>query len=377
MSDAAAEEVAGLVMRLQSNLLFSLSLGSKELFHTNLLAWVAEHRHDVADTLLQLWSGEPAADTTVRAQREWNHLDLVLSDVLRHGHERVRVVVENKMFALPDLAQLERYSTVVRRLGGSPALILLSLADPGWPDGSWTDGTGLRWQHCSYRTLAEAIDRKPLGQNYVGDTLRHWQSMLLALHRLTELVGQPRGDEPFTIDARLKPTLTNARLYGPMQKLRAHHLASLLRDRLSDVEDVAIAANLTNATGLVEAFVDVAENVEAGWQLQGRDWRMAVRVKPGHQLYGRRVDQVAGRARLAAQSGWATFDLPLFTRPPFAGLRPRPVAADGTAGFGRFSPDFAYRYVKLNDITLHEAADAGAAIIRYATSLRGQRRWRV
>jgi hypothetical protein len=79
----------------------------------------------------------------------------------------------------------------------------------------------------------------------------------------------------------------------------------------------------------VEAFVEVAEQIEAGWHLQGHAWRMAVRVKEGHALYGKDADQIAGRARITDRSGWAAFDLPVFREPPFAGLAPRPTAPDG------------------------------------------------
>jgi hypothetical protein len=43
--------------------------------------------------------------------------------------------------------------------------------------------------------------------------------------------------------------------------------------------------------------------------------------------------------------------------------------------FGRFSPDFAYRYVKLNDISVRETVSIGSQVIRLAVDSRGDHRW--
>lgn len=284
--DERLEPLQILVRELADDLLFALSLGSKELFHTNLLGWLAEHHRGVGDALLHLWNGPEATLAPVRARREWQHLDLVLDEAASGTKGGpARVVVENKMFALPDLEQLRRYGKSVRKLlDGSPSLILLSLADPGWPDGIWDDGNGGVWRHCSYQVLADALASVPQATDidpFVNDTLMRWRTMLDRLHRLFDLVGRPGADEPFQLPREIRETLGSIRLGGPVQKLRAHHLASALRRELRDVDDILIDAGLTNSIGFVEAFVPVTDGVEAGWQLQGAEWRMAIRVGPG------------------------------------------------------------------------------------------------
>lgn len=372
--DERLRQLPQLVRELDEDLLFALSLGSKELFHTNLLGWLAEHDRAVGDALLRLWGDPEAPLTPVRARREWYHLDLVLDDPAPGDHRGpARVVVENKMFALPDLVQLREYGKTVRkRVHGSPSLILLSLVDPGWLGGSWDDGHGNVWRHCSYRTLVGALEPVALAPDvdpFVGATLTKWKGMLDRLDRLTALVGRPEPDEPFQLPRPVRNTLGSVRLDGSVQKLRAHHLAGRLRRELSDLNHVKINAGLTNGVGLVEAFVPVCDGVEAGWQLQGNDWRMAIRVTEGHSLHGRETTKIAGRARLAEQSGWATFDQSPFNQPPFAGLTPGPTR-NGAPTYGRFSPDFTYRYLRLPEISLREATTAGVEIIRRAAAAR-------
>ena len=64
------------------------------------------------------------------AEREYAHLDLILR--LPNLH---LVVVENKVWSLPDDAQLEAYAAdPIRLLGTDTAQILLSLTPPAWQD---------------------------------------------------------------------------------------------------------------------------------------------------------------------------------------------------------------------------------------------------
>lgn len=303
--------VQQLVHELKDDLIFALSLGSKELFHTNLLGWFAEHHRSVGDGLLGAWDPEPPP-ALVRAKLEYHHLDLVLNEINADGADGpARVVVENKMFALPDLDQLRRYGSVINKnLKGAPSLVLLSLSDPGWPEGKWEDGAGNVWRHCSYQSLAEflaAVLHSPDTDCFQLTTLKEWTSMVHRLARLHDLVCQPGPDELVLLPEKLSDPLESIRLDAAVQKLRAHHVASELRKRLGHplTDDVSVGAGLTNRLGFVEAFVRVGDNIEAGWQLQGRRWRMAVRVGENHPLYGRTLDDQ--RARLAEQTGWMTF----------------------------------------------------------------------
>lgn len=368
--------VKQLVRELDDDLVFALSLGSKELFHTNLLGWFAQHQRSVGDALLREWDpGTPPA--LVRAQREQHHLDLVLEEVTADGMPgRDRVVVENKMFALPDLSQLRRYGRVVNKnLQGTPSLVLLSLADPGWSEGKWDDGKGNVWRHFSYRSLAEVLAGvvHPQDTDYFQlATLKGWTATVNRLAQLSELACQPGSGEPVWLPPALSDQLGH-QLQAPVQKLRAHHVASQLRKELGDPlpDDVSVAASLTNRLGLVEAFVRVGDNIEAGWQLQGAQWRIAIRVTEDHPLYGRSDTLGHQRAQLADQTGWMTFQ-----GGPWEGLLSGPTTRDGTPKFGTFSPNFVYRYVKVPDISVGTAISVGLSVVHRALSEQGTSRWR-
>ena len=121
-----------LCQALRAEPLFHASLGSKELFHSNILAWLVERFPDRAREVFGSWLVPAPGAGGDRVRREFAHLDLVVELA---GNEAL--VIENKTFALPDEQQLARYTArAVPRLPGNPTLVLLSLMDPGWPTGS-------------------------------------------------------------------------------------------------------------------------------------------------------------------------------------------------------------------------------------------------
>ena len=115
--------------KLECNPILAMSLGNKELFPSNLLAWFISRYQPVAQAL-----GLPGE---VVALREKEHTDLLI----KHGDQRL-MIIENKVFALPDTRQLARLSDHPK--AGAGKLVLLSLTSPCWPDWTWTSRAGNR-----------------------------------------------------------------------------------------------------------------------------------------------------------------------------------------------------------------------------------------
>ena len=98
--------LAAVTAGVEANPVFAMSLGSRELFHSNLLAWFINHHRPAAEAL--------GLDGDVTALREKNHTDLLI----RHGRAQV-TVIENKVFALPNTSQLDRLSNRPGAVWGS------------------------------------------------------------------------------------------------------------------------------------------------------------------------------------------------------------------------------------------------------------------
>jgi len=93
--DEESSALAALARGMEANPVFAMSLGSKELFHSDLLGWFIRHHRPVAEAL--------GLRGEVTVLREKDHTDLPI----RHGRQQVRVI-ENKVLALPDPSQPAR-----------------------------------------------------------------------------------------------------------------------------------------------------------------------------------------------------------------------------------------------------------------------------
>jgi hypothetical protein len=93
MSDNREEpSLAQIIEALKASPLFSLSLSSKELFHSNFLAWLCETYPVIVGRLLsECLTRRPTTAVVVKALREWKNLDLVLE------YPGGELVIENKV----------------------------------------------------------------------------------------------------------------------------------------------------------------------------------------------------------------------------------------------------------------------------------------
>src|SRR3954451_10422752 len=128
-AQSLVRQLTALARGLDGEPFWHMSLGSKELFHSNLLGWLCDRYADKGATILAPWLRPDPATVSTRVRREYKNLDLVIE----YPHY-APLVIENKVFSMPSEPQLCRYAQDrVTAVGKDPTLILLSLVDPGWP----------------------------------------------------------------------------------------------------------------------------------------------------------------------------------------------------------------------------------------------------
>jgi hypothetical protein len=133
----------------------------------------------------------------------------------------------------------------------------------------------------------------------------------------------------------------------------------LRQDLETDAARLRIRADLTRGTGLIEAFA--GNDPEFGWQLQGEDFRLAIRV--GVQAADRGQ---AARAAVADQHA-AYFDFTELKRliPSASHEQPAPDAPTRYLGF---APNFVYRYVKVPSITAGQVQELSNHYSKHAVT---------
>lgn len=117
--------MATFVETLKNNPIFQLSLSSKELFHSNFLAWLAEDDNTrcVFNKVMQTWLDDKNWEykpNEMEVKREYNHFDFCVCDKLSiDGNDvtgSVQVVLENKFKSIAYKAQLVDYKDKTKTL---------------------------------------------------------------------------------------------------------------------------------------------------------------------------------------------------------------------------------------------------------------------
>jgi hypothetical protein len=368
MSYVNETPIENVVAQLIDEPLTHLMLGHRELFHSNLLAWFFRCMPTAADQIFgSLTTESPLRSTSLReVQREKNNLDLLFRWPDRHP-----LVIENKVFSLPDEDQLISYAGKAAAHGESPALWLLSLSDPGWQDGRKMLG-GSEWRWLSYKELSRRIhcSLPTDDSSYSAQTMSHYALVVDLLSDLVQKIIVHDSGETVDLTNNAKNALGDDRLTSSMFKLRARSVAQRVSQALSTagIMNSTVSSALTNAQTLIEWFCesDRAPNARFGWQLQGNQFRLAL-ITP--HLAGRTAADRQARFDFA-KANEDLFDfsyLDEILRTEGSATKPMPKPSN-PLGFNRYDPDFVYRYKLTPDITIAQLETAAISVahkVRY------------
>jgi len=337
VSDTVAERLDA-VRSLAAMPLYQLSTAGMELFHTNMLYWLAVNRLAESKPLwyalgLQ-WVGTAPQEPFIR--REWRHLDLAIS----LGPDQAALVIENKIGAIPTDDQLRRYAHGLDRTPlfalGATGCVLLTLTRtrhelPQEPR---------RWHPVTYGDLLPAF--RETAERMVGDdrTLMHAYVALVEL--LDKVAGayDPSRDleVPVMLSTEERESLHEARLLSLVEKVRAGRFAEHADEKLRDGLGATghVGAGLSNGSAFNEWFVAGPNGRRFGWQIQGGQFRLAVVTGP---------DDPRARERREAlvedlYASFFDFAVPDSLRDTIGRY------ADKKAWLG-YEPNFVYRFVPL------------------------------
>lgn len=362
------DRVRGLCEAMDSESIFHMSLHSKELFHSNMLAWFCEKYPSAAQEVFGRWV-EERESTIHRIQREHKYIDLIIE-----LPGLAPLVVENKVFAPINEAQLVEYADTkkLKDLEG-PTFLCLSLGAPTWNKSGFVTPSGRTWRYLSYSSLvgalAEVVDQI---DGFDGELLRSYVRFVRLLQNLADEVGSLDPDESIKIDGSTRSHLQKIRMHDAFDKLRYRTAMLMLETSLRskfDFHEVAFKTDFTNGEPLMEAFVSFANGDRVGWQLQGLQWRLAV---ISASFVGDSEKLIIDRHEYVKREygDWFDFsELPLMV----AHLSDKPPRAEEKGGFNRFNPDFVYRYRKVPNMTIEELQRLSVHFIKRALKLRDSR----
>jgi hypothetical protein len=367
------EQVIGALKRSP---LFQLSLASKELFHSNFLAWLCEAYPQEAGKLFAEFIKKPLArDEGVAVDREHQIRERKNIDLWLRFQNGEELIIENKVKALATKQQLER--TAQRRRGKGTSFLLLSLCRPNFKLGEW--------QYLSYATLLDKLSKiqpKVESRNrYHGELLQDYTNFIFYLEILARLsrIDWADDESDFFETDEVVEQLKPIKLYDLVLKRRYSELTSRIAESLrkNDFEVVEEKPKpLCNfrpgqvfvQSGFVKGrafsafrYVLTVDNfdrrqVMLDVEIQGHDFRLRISKAPEH-IALRLWKPGAGK------KGW--FDFRPVQEYSDSSERPNKGRDPTFCKFARYG--ILYRYTRLKEISPTRLVKV---FVKYAKSIR-------
>ena len=227
------QELKDILGELKMNPIFKMSLGSKELFHSNFLEYLWDL--DNSRFIKMINSLLPKEKEIVLESgkdyfmgREKEKLDICIF----HKEDKKEVydlVIENKVKSIPYKKQLEEYFKKVQK---NCKFILLTLSDE-FPDKD--DDQVKKWKITNYNTLKESINSQYLGNAQISEKdqtyIRDYCDFIEKLDKLKKNLI-PNDQKQFLFVKKDKDLLEGIRLHDLYIKLRCSWFAVCLKKRL-------------------------------------------------------------------------------------------------------------------------------------------------
>ncbi len=370
--DGTLEQV---IDALKSSPMFQLSLASKELFHSNFIAWLCEsYPQEAGELFAEFMEEPPTSYDRIKARREWKKIDLWLG--FYNGKKLIReLVIENKVKSLPDEQQLKRMARIARKHCGEGAnLLLLSLSTPNFVLGEW--------KYLSYAALAEKLSKIQPRVDYHGELLQDYTNFIFYLEILARLsrIDWADDESDFFETDEVVEQLKPIKLFDLVLKRRYSELTSRIAESLRKndfevVEENAEKPKTPRRPGQVfvqsgfvngrafSAFryvltVDSFDRrqVMLDVEIQGHDFRLRISRAPEH-IALRLWKPGAGK------KGW--FDFRLVQEYSDSSERPNKGRDPTFCKFARYG--ILYRYTRLKEISPTRLVEV---FVRYAESIR-------
>lgn len=249
------DTLQGVIDNLKKNSIFRMSLGSKELFHSNFLEylWDLDEDHQTFITMINGLVDKPLSlpGSNYFFAREKKNFDICIFH-LKEGKENKKgekpikevfdLIIENKVKSIPYKEQLEEYKKVVTKNNKSAPCqyILLSLSE-FFPDNDYINGVTRKdicgWHLINYKQLAVAIADNYKNHCYFKPYIEDYCSFVEQLVLLKNcILPQDINNQPLFDDCIIK-RLKTIRVHDLYIKLRTSWFIMSLKRKLNDLVD--------------------------------------------------------------------------------------------------------------------------------------------
>jgi tetratricopeptide (TPR) repeat protein len=214
---------------LKKSPVFNFSLGSKELFHSNFIAWLAKKYPENTGKLFSQFLRKQDGDVSISnndkgVKREKQNRDIWF--VFKNGQE---LIIENKVKSIPNYAQLENYSKEAE--SNQNFLLLTLVKSSNLPNG---------WTQLTYAELSELMEKhfSDLSSSYDSQIIKDYIFVISSLSRIFKDI-KIKPEDKFNFYSKdedaIYKALDDLRMGDVYQKLKYQVLAIEIYDKLINI----------------------------------------------------------------------------------------------------------------------------------------------
>ena len=268
------------------SLICTLSLSSKELFHSNMIGWLLENNLNFA----RKFFGSENLVGVGKVAREKHNFDLLVTANYRDGNKNY--VIENKVKSLPDAEQIRGYQNKAKVKKLDAEFILLSMLPP---DNAFRESLK-DVRVVSYNEVYEWLSNINKSDEYTDSLLEDYRFLILTIIRIKSASERMDPKCRISFERDDEKILQDIRLFDVAQKIRFSCLAELIDHELNDLNlpdlnrlKEKTEVSLTRSLGLLSIkirFEDLNENrpVLISIQIQGDQYRLSVETPDGSDV---------------------------------------------------------------------------------------------
>jgi hypothetical protein len=380
-------DITGIKERLKSNPIYALSLGSRELFHSNFLGWMCDNYPSMIAVFFDV-----AMPEKVKVEREKNNLDLKIT-FDEHAERRI-IVIEIKVKDSPKPPQLSGYSDGLKNEDIKVDLVLLSLVDA--PESVKKED---KWFYLSFDDLGNKIKKRLLYEEDIpsdhASIIKLYAELCCDLDAMMTLAietDQEGWKDYFKITGKVESALEEIRFADTLRKHRASVLCEEFKKRQEEIDfkvgktdfDFGFNQKMSHAGGVLALELQDARKskIHLGIHIQEMQYRRVL-FFDGYQVLRRKEkDPESLRAFIDETDGWRwMFGIEhydgIFHKPNeqggfFEKKTKIPTSQQKNKLLCSYAPVHIYQYTNIGveaGVPISEVVDAVIADLQYAAQL--------
>ena len=195
--------------------------------------------------------------------------------------------------------------------------------------------------------------------------IRHYIDLLAALIDLRDGVGCVRNGEAlelnfeapdYEVDTRVRDFVGKARFTSALRAIQTNNFRDFLNKKIND------RISFTNGKPLIESFVEVEDGCQLGWQYQNGQIRIALKV--GGKGLSRREREEIAESQFGDYFDELIWSKQVSLSPSEFSYKNPPATKSEQWKFHSYEPNFVYRYVPVENITMEQLFDVDKAMVK-------------